>query len=285
MRNQAARHGAGHKTEAVRSPLAGKLFDEDNEPLYVQGAAKGQRRYRYYVSRQLVRGEATDAERGWRIAAPEIERAVSRAAHELLGDRAAIVQAADACGIDAGRLPSILKSAQSWIERPKSERDAAVALAELTERVELNRDGIRISLQLPITANESAGPSPYAQLRLTGYVPLQMKRRGVETRLVLEGDSRPSRIDLPLLKAVARSRKCIGDLVSGRVPSVRELARQEGIDARSMRRLLSFGFLSPRIVEAITEGRQPPELTVIGLTRRVELPLLWSTQEQTLGVR
>jgi hypothetical protein len=28
-------------------PLAGKLFDESGEPLYVQGAAKGQRRYRY----------------------------------------------------------------------------------------------------------------------------------------------------------------------------------------------------------------------------------------------
>ena len=52
------REGEGRKTEAPRSPLAGKLFDENGEPLYVQGAAKGQRRYRYYVSRKLVRGAA-----------------------------------------------------------------------------------------------------------------------------------------------------------------------------------------------------------------------------------
>jgi site-specific DNA recombinase len=105
LRNQAARQGAGRKTEARCSPLAGKLFDGSGEPLYVQGAAKGQRRYRYYVSRQLVHGEATDAERGWRIAAPELEQAVSRAAQEILGDRAAMAQAADEWGIDAGRLP------------------------------------------------------------------------------------------------------------------------------------------------------------------------------------
>ena len=44
LRSQAARRGEGRKTEAPRSPLAGKLFDESGEPLYVQGAAKGQRR-------------------------------------------------------------------------------------------------------------------------------------------------------------------------------------------------------------------------------------------------
>ena len=53
LRERAARQGEGGKTEAPRSPLAGKLFDENSEPLYVQGAAKGQRRYRYYVSRKI----------------------------------------------------------------------------------------------------------------------------------------------------------------------------------------------------------------------------------------
>ena len=58
--DQTVREGEGRKTEAPRSPLAGKLFDENGEPLYVQGAAKGQRRYRYYVSRKLVRGAPED---------------------------------------------------------------------------------------------------------------------------------------------------------------------------------------------------------------------------------
>src|ERR1019366_8969685 len=88
LRSRAVRQGEGRKTEAPRSPLAGKLFDESGEPLYVQGAAKGQRRYRYYVSRRLVRGESKGAEQAWRISAPEIEQTISAAAREILGDRA-----------------------------------------------------------------------------------------------------------------------------------------------------------------------------------------------------
>ena len=122
------------------------------------------------------------------------------------------------------------------------------------------------------------------QVALNKFVPMQMKRRGVEMRLVLEGDSAPSRVSLPLLKAVARARRWSQDLISGRVQSVGEMAKQEGIDRRSVRRLIRLGFLSPKIVEAIAEGRQPPDLTVIGLSRRVELPLPWSAQEHALGI-
>jgi len=79
-------------------------------------------------------------------------------------------------------------------------------------------------------------------------------------------------------KAVARARRWSDDLVSGRVESVDALAKREGLDKRSVRRLIRLGFLSPKIVEAIAEGRQPRELTVIALARRLDLPLLWSAQ-------
>jgi hypothetical protein len=51
-----------------------------------------------------------------------------------------------------------------------------------------------------------------------------------------------------------------------------------------VRRLLGLGFLSPGIVEAITKGHQPPEMTVIALSRRLDLPVLWSAQEKLLRV-
>jgi site-specific DNA recombinase len=114
---------------------------------------------------------------------------------------------------------------------------------------------------------------------------MQMKRRGIEMGLVLEGDSSPRRIDLPLLKAVARARTWSDDLISGRVPSVDEIAKREHLDRRSVRRLMPLGLLSPRVVEAIVEGRQPPDLSVMALTRRIDIPLLWSAEEQSLGLR
>ncbi len=88
-----------------------------------------------------------------------------------------------------------------------------------------------------------------------------------------------------MLKAVARARRWSRDLLAGRVPSVGEIAKREGVAGRYMRELMPLGFLAPRVVEAIVEGRQPPELTVIALTRRIDLSLRWSAQEQALGLR
>jgi len=104
-------------------------------------------------------------------------------------------------------------------------------------------------------------------------------------RIVLEGTSTPNPVDLPLLKAVARARRWADELVSGKVQSIGELARREGLDGRSVRRLIPLGFLAPRIVEAIAEGCQPVDMTIEALTRRIDLPLLWSAQHQTLGMK
>jgi site-specific DNA recombinase len=280
--SRAARRGEGRKTEATRSPLAGKLFDESGEPLYVQGAAKGQRRYRYYVSRRLVRGEPKDPERAWRISAPEIEQTISAVAREILSDHAAIALALEESDADPNRLKPVLESAQVWIERLRSGTEAASALSELTERVELSREGFHLSLKLPLLPREMGSRAPTDHLSLKKLLPMQVKRRGVEMRMVLEGDSTPSRVDLPLLKAVARARKWSQDLIAGRVQSVGEIAKRDGVAPRYVRELIPLGFLTPRTVEAIVEGHQPPELTVIDLTRRIDLPLLWSAQEEAL---
>ena len=284
LRDRGVRRGEGRKTEAPGSPLAGKLFDESGEPLYVQGAAKGQRRYRYYVSRTLVRGNSEAAEQGWRISAPEIEQRVAAAAQAVLADRPAIALALEASGVDSNRLPAVLKSACAWVERLASKGESAAALSELIERVQLSRESLRLSLRLPLAPAEPSDVTGPVSLMLSRLVPMQMRRRGVEMRIVLEGESDPVTVDLPLLKAVARARRWADDLVSGKVRSVHELARREGMDGRSVRRLIPLGFLTPRIVEAIAEGRQPVDLTLEALTRRIDLPLLWSAQEQVLGV-
>jgi hypothetical protein len=249
LQERAARQGDGGKTAAPRSPLAGKLYDETGEPLYVQGAARGGRRYRYYVSRKLVTAGAEERERSWRVSAPELERSVAAAAQAMLGGRGAIAQASEDSGIEANRLPSVLKSAQEWLDRLCAESEAASALAALAERVELRRDGIRVSLKLPLSAVAGPGGTRPSHIALSRIIPMQLKRRGLEMRMVLEGDARPSRIDLPLFKAVARARRWADDLLCGRAQSVAELAQRERLDGRSVRRLLPLGFLSPRIIE------------------------------------
>jgi hypothetical protein len=201
----------------------------------------------------------------------------------MLDDRAATALALEESGIDPNRLQSVLKSVQAWIERLQSRNETVAALDALIERVKLSREGIRVSLKLPLPSIGTDVDAPKAHLSLTKFIQMQLRRRGIETRIVLEGDAAHHPLDLPLLRAVARARRWVDDLISGSVCSVGELARREGIDGRSVRRLIPLGFLSPRIIEAIATGRQPVELTVEALTRRIDLPLLWSAQRQALG--
>jgi site-specific DNA recombinase len=138
----AVRDGEGRKTAAMRSPLAGKLFDANGEPLYVQGAVKGQRRYRYYVSKRLVRGESPEPQQQWRLAAPEIERAVSAGARTMLDDRAAIALVLEESGIDSSHLVPVLQSTQTLIERFQANAETVSStLREIIERVDLMREG------------------------------------------------------------------------------------------------------------------------------------------------
>jgi hypothetical protein len=49
--------------------------------------------------------------------------------------------------------------------------------------------------------------------------------------------------------------------------------------------MIWLGFLSPRVVEAIVEGGQPSDLTVITLVRRLKPTVQWRAQERVLGFR
>ena len=110
-----AARGRGSLNRSIASPLAGKLFDADGQPLYVQRAAKGRRRYRYYVSKCLVSGSASDNGKGWRLSAPELERAVGIAALHMLGDRAGLLEALEKSGLVSPDIRATLESASNLV--------------------------------------------------------------------------------------------------------------------------------------------------------------------------
>jgi site-specific DNA recombinase len=89
MLKQRATRQSGGASRRTPSLLMGKLFDEHGEPLYACGARKGDRRYRYFVSRKLIRRTDKTRDRGWRVSAEEIEHAVMAGA----GDRCSWIAA------------------------------------------------------------------------------------------------------------------------------------------------------------------------------------------------
>jgi site-specific DNA recombinase len=111
------------------------------------------------------------------------------------------------------------------------------------------------------------------------------KQRGVETKLVLPGiaeQNHSSRCDPALIKAIAHGRAWFEELATGRARSLQELAKRDRITRRYIRRLVGLAFLSPQLVEAILQGRQPVELTVTRLTE-LDLPLDWAEQHRLLA--
>jgi site-specific DNA recombinase len=267
------------RTRVSPSPLAGKVFDETGEPLYVQAAVKDRRRYRYYVSRALVRGSAVEGQRGWRVPALELERAVAIAARSILDDKAAILEALNVAGMGDADINPVLSLVTEWRERLLAERERSTALVELVEKVVLTDEGVRLGLNIPVLRG-GIGATPLGKLHLFRFVPLKVKRRGVEMRLIINGGDEPRKPDPALLKAFARARGWFEELSSGRVRSLAEIARREGLPKRYVTRLTKLAFLSPAFVEAITAGEVSPETNLqMLMDGRIALPLSWSAQE------
>jgi hypothetical protein len=245
-------------------------------------AVKGNRRYRYYVSSSLMKGALRKPGQGWRVPALEIERNLAAAVGGILDERTAVVADVDKAGLGAHDIISILAAAAEWSTRLRSEAEASTALETLVDRAELHPDGIRLSIRLPIPTFGKPAASATTHLSLTRQIPLRVRRRGIEMRLVIGGGSGSApRIDSTILKATARARRWFDDLVSGRAASMVEIGKREGVGKRYVSRMIRLSFLAPRIIERIAEGRQPPELTAQFLsTSRGDLPLSWQAQEK-----
>jgi hypothetical protein len=87
---------------------------------------------------------------------------------------------------------------------------------------------------------------------------MQLKRRGVELRLIVGDHNRSAAIvDLSLLKAVARAHRWFDEISTGKARSLAAIAAREGLTVRYVGRLIRLAFLAPDIVESIVAGRQP----------------------------
>jgi hypothetical protein len=272
--------GSGARNSGTKScVLMGKLFDESGEGLTPSHAVKGDRRYRYYVSRSLMKGPAARVDGGWRLPAAEIERSVAAAAESILDDQQTVISAVEEAGLDSSRIAPLLKSAAAWSERLQLEQDNA--LSSLIDRVDLGQDDLRLSIKLPLS--NIGAPDGSSHLSLKRHVPTQIRRRGVELRLVVNGGARAScKTDQSLLRAVARAHCWFDDLVNGR--SMVAIAKGNGVGKQYVSRLIRLAFLAPEMVERIVAGRQPPGLTAQALrTGRFDIPVDWAAQKRALG--
>src|SRR5208337_5571544 len=106
-------------------------------------------------------------------------------------------------------------------------------------------------------------------------IPLQMRKRGIEMKFVINNNSKSSpQTDPALLKMIARAHCWFEDLISGRSASMVEIGKREKVGKRYVSRIIRLAFLAPEIVEQIVNGCQPPDFTAESLLKSLsELPL------------
>ena len=80
------------------------------------------------------------------------------------------------------------------------------------EKAVLTDEGIRLALKMQVSYGGQSAPLPNA-LHMFRFVPLKVKRRGVEMRLIINGGDEPRRPDPALLKAFARATRMVRGIV------------------------------------------------------------------------
>jgi DNA invertase Pin-like site-specific DNA recombinase len=150
----------------------------------------------------------------------------------------------------------------------------------LIERVELKGNGMQITLDLRALLPAARFPTGGSNLRMTRPVPLQMRRRGVETRLVLPGEALETpRTDPALLRALARGHQWFGELAAGTATSTSQIATREGLSDSYVRHMVPLALLA----ESICAGRQGVCLSAERLKTLAGVPIEWNAQQRLLA--
>ena len=113
---------------------------------------------------------------------------------------------------------------------------------------------------------------------MTVQIPFRLVKRGGRKEIQLpDGASCQSKMDNTLVKALGRAWRWKRMLASGEFTTIAELAGHEGIAPSYLTRVLRLTLLAPDIVEAILDGRQGPEVTLVRLME--PFPMEWGRQE------
>jgi hypothetical protein len=181
--------------------------------------------------------------------------------------------------------------AQRWPRLTPAER--RTILATLVDRIDLLRETVQIRIcpgQLPAVIRSETGPQELQRRpnadgpTITFTVPAQLKRTGMETRLLIDGVGANCRRnpDHSLHRLLARAYRYNDMVMRSDGKSIRQLAAEAGVVRSYFTRILRLSFLAPDIVKAILRDRHPIELSAKRLANEIRLPIAWDEQRTLL---
>jgi len=286
--------GAG---TAQPSLLTGLIYDDAGARMTPSHANKKGTRYRYYVSQGLVRRQRHNLPRGRRVPASDLERLVEERLRQFLASEADVFGAVESLVADVNECIDLAARAAALAQRwprlgPARKRRV---LSVLVERIDLMRETLEIHIRpgrLALILGEAEEsqdwklPAETNAPAITFSIPARLKRTGLETRLLIDGDSTGQRRtpDHSLRRLLAQAHRYNEMVMQSGGKTMAELAAEAGVTGSWFTRILRLSFLAPDIVKAILRDRHPTELTAKRLANDTRLPIAWGEQRTLLGI-
>lgn len=115
-------------------------------------------------------------------------------------------------------------------------------------------------------------------------IPMQLRRRGIEAKLIIGNQSNDvAEPDPALIKLVTDANTLSWSTKQWQLQQSCRAIQENRKSSTEISRVLPLAFLAPDITRAIISGQQPAELTTQMLKRTKPLPADWSKQRQILG--
>lgn len=283
-----AQQGPGEEARRkLASPalLKGLVFDAQGERLQPNHCSKGRTKYRYYSSQSLLKKGKIEANGGFRVPAPDLEKIVIRSLAGHLRRRDWVSKALP----HVGDIPAAIERASGVaadLERQPIANSGL--LPQLVSRITIDKTNIRMTVnrdrfeELLLGHGTQNTPYPFNGLALEIDITSHLLRCGKQMRLVINETDTLSEPDPRLIGEVLRARRWFEALSSGKAPTIAALAKAEGVSASYVSLKISLAFLAPDIVEAIIDGNQPVSLTPECLKKACPLPAAWEEQRALL---
>jgi len=222
------------------------LFDASNTRLTPTHTAKAGKRYRYYISNNLVTGtkrrKLTPTE-GTRLSAQEIEGHVIKALTNFLSDPQKLMAAFASAELDPATATNSIQQAKALSQdlTGKDIKEIYEHVRDLVTRVQVDVSSITITIDRKALSEELGIPDhadPEKCIIIT--LPAELRRLGKEKRLIIAAHAPASNQDVNLIKAIVRANKWFAMLRDGDVASISDIARSEKLQRSYVSALMPF---------------------------------------------
>ena len=248
------------------SPLAGRLFDDKGERLSPAHTTKRGRRYDYYISQFLKAPVDVDRRAsGWRLPARALEENITKAiiAHIRAMAPRGLLRDCDAPTISdvINRVQQDDLNALSLVEH------VAIASGKLSINLDPERfatvfDVSRVVIDIDAMSFETS---------------FTLRRMGVETKLMIEGETAPR--DETLLRNIALGHQFLANIKAGQC--TQEIVEARGLSRKRVQQILEFAFLSPATTQRALDANLPAWVTTDWCLTH-EISAEWAEQAELL---